>query len=188
MTVYVHRHTDRVPTPWANGGGITYEVARWPEGSADFGWRLSVAEVATDGPFSSYPGVDRTLVLLSGRMRLVIEDVARDLVPGSPISFAGEAPVSAELTDGPTMDFNVMSRRGQVATTVDVVSGPEVLLAPSRPDWCAAFVLDGSWLCLDQRLEAWDCVIGDEAFTMTGSGSVVRIGLLLDGPRTDAGS
>jgi len=188
MTVHVHRHTDRVPTPWANGGGMTYEVARWPEGGTDFAWRLSVAEVATEGPFSSYPGVDRTLVLLSGRMRLVIDGEARDLLPDSPIAFAGESRVLAQLSDGPTMDFNVMSRQGAVSATVEVVTGPEVQLDPAGGGWCAAFVLDGSWLCLDQRLGAWDCVIGDEAFTMTGSGSVVRIGLLLDGPRTDAGS
>ena len=29
-------------------------------------WRVSVAEIARDGPFSSFPGVDRMLVLLSG--------------------------------------------------------------------------------------------------------------------------
>lgn len=185
MTVEVHRHTDRVPTPWANGGGITYEVARWPDGPGDFVWRLSVAEVATEGPFSSYPGVDRTLVLLSGGMRLVIDDLAHELVPGSPIAFTGDSRVSAELTDGPTMDFNVMSRQGAVSATVEVVTGPEVQLDPAGGGWRAAFVLDGSWISLDQQLEAWDCVISDEPFTITGSGSVVRIGLTLDGPRAE---
>jgi environmental stress-induced protein Ves len=177
MPVEVHRRADRVPTPWANGGGITYELARWPEGTADFDWRLSVAEVATEGPFSSYPGVDRILILLSGRMRLVIDDVVRDLVPGAPISFAGECQVSAQLTDGPTMDLNVMSRRGHVVSKVDVVRGPGAHVDAGDAGWSVAFILDGSWAYGGQPLNTGDCLIGDEAFALTGSGTVVRIRL-----------
>ena len=51
--------------PWKNGGGVTSELARSPQAD-EFDWRLSVAEVATDGPFSQFPGIDRLLVLLSG--------------------------------------------------------------------------------------------------------------------------
>ena len=59
--------------PWKNGGGHTLEVASDPPGSgvAAFAWRVSVADVDRDGPFSAFPGVDRTLVLLAGNgMRL----------------------------------------------------------------------------------------------------------------------
>ena len=54
--------------PWKNGGGLTHEIAVHPSGAgmAAFEWRVSVAEVAQDGPFSRFPGVDRTLVLLAG--------------------------------------------------------------------------------------------------------------------------
>src|SRR5258707_14720415 len=54
--------------PWKNGGGHTHEIAAHPEGAgmAAFAWRVSIAEIAQDGPFSSFPGVDRTLVLLAG--------------------------------------------------------------------------------------------------------------------------
>ena len=38
---------------------------------AAFDWRVSVADVAADGPFSRFPGVDRVLVLIAGAgMRL----------------------------------------------------------------------------------------------------------------------
>ena len=60
-------------TPWKNGGGTTREIAAFPPGAGldDFGWRLSVAEVERDGPFSVFSGVDRTIVLLDGAgMRL----------------------------------------------------------------------------------------------------------------------
>ena len=36
----------------------------------DFDWRLSLAQVDRDGPFSRFDNVDRTLVLLSGAMTL----------------------------------------------------------------------------------------------------------------------
>ncbi|MCG3056381.1 HutD family protein, partial [Escherichia coli] len=56
------------PTPWKNGGGATREIAVWPPGAAmeSFAWRISVADIADDGPFSAFPGVDRQIALLEG--------------------------------------------------------------------------------------------------------------------------
>ncbi len=59
--------------PWKNGGGHTTEIAAFPAGAglASFVWRVSIADVLQDGPFSPFPGIDRTLVLLEGEgMRL----------------------------------------------------------------------------------------------------------------------
>ena len=55
-------------TPWKNGGGITREIVCWPPGSGldDFWWRASVATIDAAGPFSAFPGVDRTIMLLEG--------------------------------------------------------------------------------------------------------------------------
>ena len=57
-----------VATPWKNGGGVTRQIAIDPPGSGldDCGWRLSTAEVAQDGPFSRFDGVDRQLHILAG--------------------------------------------------------------------------------------------------------------------------
>ncbi len=54
--------------PWKNGGGETVEIAIAPEGAAlsEFDWRISVATVATNGPFSIFPGFDKTLSILDG--------------------------------------------------------------------------------------------------------------------------
>ena len=60
-------------TPWKNGGGMTREVAAYPVGASldTFVWRVSVADVEQPGPFSTFAGIDRTLVLLAGAgMRL----------------------------------------------------------------------------------------------------------------------
>jgi environmental stress-induced protein Ves len=56
------------PQRWKNGAGWTREIAIGPAGSSsdDFGWRLSVAEVEADAPFSAFAGVDRCIVVLQG--------------------------------------------------------------------------------------------------------------------------
>eukprot|EP01035_Chromulina_nebulosa_P052956 gene52956-72284_t len=52
--------------PWRNGQGMTEEIVNFPPESslADFDWRLSIAHVEKDGPFSVFPGVVRTILLL----------------------------------------------------------------------------------------------------------------------------
>ncbi len=118
-------------TPWKNGGGITREIAAAPLGAKlnDFDWRVSIAEIASDGPFSSFPEIDRTLTILKGDGILL--DVAGEttrLVPGSaPHAFPGDMPAAATLLDGPVTDLNVMSRRGKVAHRVTEIRKPQNL-------------------------------------------------------------
>jgi environmental stress-induced protein Ves len=103
--------------PWKNGGGITHELAVFPEtaGLEDFGWRLSMAEVASDGPFSSFTGIDRTLALVDGAGIGLDFGAGGEAVldtPGAFACFDGGVPVTGRLIDGPLLDFNVMTRRG----------------------------------------------------------------------------
>ncbi|MBB4278636.1 HutD/Ves family protein [Rhizobium mongolense] len=102
--------------PWKNGGGETVEVAVSPQGATlgDFDWRISMATVAFDGPFSIFPGIDRTLSILSGSgMTLEIDGHAPvDLAQQSPpFAFAADIAVTAQLMAGPITDLNVMTRR-----------------------------------------------------------------------------
>ena len=101
--------------PWKNGGGFTRNVAAFPEaaGFDDFIWRVSIADVAESGPFSRFPGVDRSIALLDGAgMTLAGEgDVFSLTMYFEPHDFAGEDPIRATLLDGPTRDFNLMLRR-----------------------------------------------------------------------------
>ena len=64
----VVRRGEATATRWKNGGGVTHELAVWPDGAdlSGFDARLSMAEVAADGPFSAFPGIDRTLAVLDG--------------------------------------------------------------------------------------------------------------------------
>ena len=173
----VLRHRDRAPGPWANGGGLTYEVLRSPAHVENFDWRLSVAEVAAEGPFSSYPGVDRILLLLSGTMRLTIDGDAHDVPLFTPQHFRGEAAVTSALPSGPTMDLNVMTRRGRATADVAVVRETDLLIAPTPGADVAVVLLEGSRTAegLDEPLVAWDCAVVGAPLTLRGDGALAVI-------------
>ncbi|URX63392.1 HutD family protein [Luteibacter anthropi] len=114
--------------PWKNGLGITREIAVIPEGAGmdDFLWRVSIADVDTASPFSTFPGIDRTIVLLEGDGFTMTLDGEREhalTVPCEPFSFAGEAKVEVRLAGGATRDFNLMVRRGKARGEVRALRG-----------------------------------------------------------------
>ncbi len=153
------RARDLVRVPWKNGGGTTAEVAVHPPGASfdGFDWRISMADVASDGPFSRFPGIDRTLVLARGRdLTLTVEGVPHHLAkPGDLLAFAGEAETLGRLGQGPIRDINIMTRRGCFSHAVTRLAAGA---APSgtRPDLVAivalapaAVMVDGSSCRLD---------------------------------------
>jgi len=119
---------DVVPSAWKNGGGVTRELLAWPS-PADWVFRLSVAEVQADGPFSCFVGVQRWFAVLSGAgVRLRIGAAApyeeHALTPASaPFCFEGALPVDCKLIDGITQDFNLMVRADQARAQMQRVSG-----------------------------------------------------------------
>ncbi|MBB5393310.1 MULTISPECIES: HutD family protein [unclassified Herbaspirillum] len=113
--------------PWKNEGGQTRELCVEPPEAdfSSFAWRASVADVGRDGVFSTFAGIDRTIVLLEGGGFTMHADGAQihDLRQCfAPFSFAGEAEVSVSLHGAPTLDFNLMVRR-------DLASGEVVALS-----------------------------------------------------------
>jgi environmental stress-induced protein Ves len=122
------RSVDYSRTRWKNDGGWTTEIARSedPRG-ADFRWRVSIAEIETNGPFSSFPGVVRDLLLLEGSgIELDIDDHASLRLSGrfERAHFDGESQVQCRLLAGATRDFNVMARRD--AVRAEIVARPLV--------------------------------------------------------------
>lgn len=106
--------------PWKNGAGLTRELAVEPPSASmdDFSWRISIAEVDRDAPFSAFPGIDRCITLLRGAgLRLVGGAADRPNEhrldqPLTPFTFPGDLPLVASLLGGACADFNVMTRRG----------------------------------------------------------------------------
>ena len=130
--------------PWRNGGGRTAEIAVEPADTpSGFRWRLSLAEVEADGPFSVFPGCCRTIMLLSGRgMELTIRDAdapaphtVRIDRPHEPFDFDGEAATDCRLIAGPVRDLNVIADRSlQIDHRVAALDDADAMLEPA-PVW-----------------------------------------------------
>lgn len=136
---------------WRNGHGWTREVLRMPESADDWDWRLSIAEIEHDGPFSSFPGIERILVLLHGNgVRLRFDDgELREVVPPhGRVRFAGERALTGELIDGPTHDLNLMWRRDRVEADLwhRPLVGLMVLFVEPGEQWLV-FLLSGRAHC-----------------------------------------
>lgn len=177
-------------TRWKNGGGVTHELAVWPDGAdlSGFDARLSRAEVAADGPFSAFAGIDRTLAVLEGGpMRLSFGGTEVVLTAdGPPLSFPGEAPVHASLHQEPVLDLNIMTRRG-------VFSHRMVELAPgdSLPEGTVALVARGAVSAVGFDLGPGDALLAEGAGPVQGRVDRGRpLAVVLDCPenRQDARS
>jgi environmental stress-induced protein Ves len=136
--------------PWKNGGGSTSEVLLYPPEATfdDFGWRISVATIEHSGAFSVFPGIERSLHLLSaGEMCLHIDGQEHQIDRHQALrSFAGEAIVSAQLPAGqaPLQVLNVMSKRGSYAHSLRLteVNGPTELVL--NGDFNVLFIQQGA--------------------------------------------
>lgn len=163
-----------VAVPWKNGGGVTREIAAGPAGASlnDFAWRLSIADVADEGAFSVFAGIDRVLVLLDGAgMRLHEAQGAVHALdmPLAMARFAGETPIHATLTRGPTRDFNVMTRRDKARATVHAYAETRAL--DIDHDAACFFCARGS---LDVALARGERIALDEGDTLIVERSAER--------------
>jgi environmental stress-induced protein Ves len=130
------------PMRWKNGSGATTQLAAFPPTATldDFMWRLSIADVASSGPFSVFPNIDRILMLLEGpgmHLQLASRDV--DLAaPFAQCTFAGEDSVQATLRAGPVRDCNLMLRR-PLHGTLQAVAGTTQVFGPATFRVCHAW-------------------------------------------------
>ena len=129
------------PEQWRNGGGITRTIAR--EGDE---WRVSIAEVQKDGPYSRFEGLSRVSFVLRGA-GVVLRDAeqAIDLRPREAAAYDGGKPWEATLMNGPVSALNVMSKPGRYEVNVTAVTR-SMRIEPGR----VAVVLTSAIGCLLQ--------------------------------------
>ncbi|WP_233850067.1 HutD/Ves family protein [Paraburkholderia sp. HD33-4] len=126
------------PKAWRNGGGTTRPLAEAAGGD----WRISLADVQRDGPYSLFPGMDRQSLVVQGagvELRNGTDTVA--LKPGQATEYKGEIEWQATLCDGPVVALNTMVKRDRYHARV-VLLRNDMLVTSG----CFALVLplDGS--------------------------------------------
>ena len=139
--------------PWANGGGVTTELLAHKDAvSGRMLWRLSMAGVASEGPFSHFAGYDRILVLIEGRgLRLSHADgTGHDLSNVYDLaSFPGDGETHATLAHGPIRDFNVIADRSTFRPSVIVTGTGNNNRVSIHASVLAVFAVNGDLLIAD---------------------------------------
>lgn len=151
-------------TPWKNGGGITHEIARQAVGDSWL-WRISIAEVAADGPFSLFPGMTRILTVIDGiGIDMISPEGVMEARLHRPVHFSGDLDVCATLVGGPIRDLNLIYDSHAFEAAVEVILGPATLN-------CEAVKV--GFLCLSGDIT----VAGDElrngAFALGGGADII---------------
>ncbi len=141
------RSSDYQRMPWKNGGGTTTEIWKAMSPASEMLWRLSIADVASDGPFSEFPGIDRWIMVIDGNgMELTIEGIGPKRLDRhyEPLFFPGDARTRCRLLGGPIRDFNFMIRRNFGRGLLQAFRLPAKTMTPSREDVAAVHVLRGT--------------------------------------------
>ncbi|MCB1882857.1 MAG: HutD family protein [Geminicoccaceae bacterium] len=133
------------PVAWKNGGGVTREIARLDRGEATV-WRLSLADVDRDGPFSPFPGMERILTVVAGA-GMVLETRAGPLqaLPETPLAFSGALEVVGRLSVGSVRNLNLIFDPVCFAANVSRLAGrAETDLDPAEGGTAGLYVLGGT--------------------------------------------
>jgi environmental stress-induced protein Ves len=152
----VIRSGDVSTQPWVNGGGVTRELLSAQDGA----WRVSLADIDRDGPFSTFPGRQRLLTVVEGTvLALEVDGVEHVVEPRRPFAFVGDAEVGASVPEGPVRALNVVLDPAQVSAFVTVLELGRGSTLPIAEDQ-AALVLQGRAQVGTAEAWAYDLVVG----------------------------
>jgi environmental stress-induced protein Ves len=175
MAVAFRGKADFTTMPWRNGLGHTVEMARG-DGAEGFLWRISRAAVTQNGPFSTFPQIDRILFMLSGAGLIFNFGDGRTETLNTPfahLAFPGDAPLDCTLLDGPCEDLNLMVDRrwGTARAQLHRQSAEPACAAIS-----AFIALNGSWQANGQQLETRGMALatGEASLHLTGAGTLLQ--------------
>lgn len=177
-------YSELVPAPWRNGGGVTRQIASGKLGAAgepvpatgdQWDWRLSIADVESEGDFSAFDGMTRILTVIEGgTLAITVDGATQQLEKFRPLRFDGGAATSARLPAGPIRDLNLMVRTGSVKGRVAIVEFSEEHPVRITGGRLGVLLHGRAGLLLGenkaQTLERHDTVVGGEEATPAISG------------------
>lgn len=128
--------------PWKNGLGETTELAISNNSTLErFDWRISIATVTHNGPFSNFSGYDRNLVLIHGH-GIVLQHTKGNSVPVIDkldrllmmSSFDGGNQTMGQLIEGTIKDFNIMTDQQRFTAKVTTSLKKHTINLVSKPN------------------------------------------------------
>jgi environmental stress-induced protein Ves len=159
-----------VTSAWKNGGGVTHEIARHEDANGSWAWRLSIAEVACDGPFSRFDGMSRILTVIEGAgLELHTPDGVMRARPLLPLHFSGGLAVEGRMVDGPIRDLNVIHDANLIDARVTLIDNPCRLDA--GPDLTGFLAISGQITVDGAALPAGAFALGSDGVVEIGAGA-----------------
>lgn len=186
------RYAKLKPVPWRNGGGVTREVASFPQNAGPgaaagdgWDWRVSIAEVTRAGAFSRFAGMERVLTVVEGELlALTVDGAEHPLEKYRPYRFSGDAEAAGALPTGDIRDLNVITRTGAFKGYTSII---ELSKKRAHPLFAGQFgiLLQGQATVstgadtdagetAPQALERYDAVVGSD----TGTPEILGRGFL----------
>lgn len=124
--------------PWKNGGGITRPLAE-----LDNEWRVSLANVDANGPYSRFEGMIRLSLVIKGK-GVVLRNSEAVIALEYHVStlYDGSLDWTASLIDAPVVALNVMARSDKYLPSASILTTQMKL-----PQGAAAVILSGHSRC-----------------------------------------
>lgn len=178
MDIELIRHAETTLSPWKNGMGVGRNIAAWPrQTEGEFDWLIATAEMSGTVPFSSYPGVDRSLFVTAGS--LLLKSTSRVTVlskESEGLLFPGEEEIVGTALDDQTMqDFNLLAKRGAVHHKLERWEAPPQGLEIVASDCLIIHIQEGQAEVLCHSSESLLLHVGDTVIIRELDGQTVRV-------------
>jgi hypothetical protein len=149
--------------PWKNGLGSTIEIHRADGPGGEMQWRVSIATIANDGPFSPFPDCDRHIMTIVGSGIVLCGGPLGPLYAApafEPVRFSGDWTITASLIAGPVRDFNLIVNRsfGRGELSHALLTKPQLI--DQGQDWYLVYVLSGQVLCAGEEVLVGHALLG----------------------------
>ncbi len=149
--------------PWLNGRGTSRDVVTRLGRDGALLWKIGIAELAADAPFSHYPNCDRIFTPIAGEHEVELSIGEGPFEPCPllmPRSLAGEQPVRVRVRS-PGRAFNAIVDRRHCAASLAVLrlEAGDPVEAPDAPE-TIIHLIEGQLAAAGELLAPGDSLLG----------------------------